>query len=387
MTTQKILTRDFVISFFAQFACASVFYALIPTLPIYLSRLGSTNAAIGVMIGGFSISAVVIRPLIGIALLKTPEKKIMILGAIIFFLSTVAYLFGKPFLPLLTVRIVQGIGWALFVTASLTLVMRITPEGNRGQSVGYFFLAFNMAFALAPSFGIFLMNLINFSGLSLVCTGLSLCSLFLALQLKKNPTHPVGNPSIKNQPFLSREALPSAILGFMGNIIWGAVTAFFPLYALSQGVSNPGFFFAVYAFVLILCRLLGGRILDVYKREKIIFPCLFLIIIAMVILAFSTTSSMFLLVAVIWGLGNSFFFPSIVAYAIDLAQSSYGPAISTYLALSDLGTTMGAVIMGILLEWSNYHVMFLSLAFTGFLNLCFFYFKFRKKGADHHANL
>jgi MFS family permease len=107
----------------------------------------------------------------------------------------------------------------------------------------------------------------------------------------------------------------------------------------------------------------------------------------MTILAFSTTSTMFLLVAVIWGLGNSFFFPSIVAYAIDLARSSYGPAIGTYLALSDLGTSIGSVIMGIVLQWSNFQIMFLSLAFTGFLNLCFFYFTFRKKGVDHHAHL
>jgi predicted MFS family arabinose efflux permease len=387
MTTQKILSRDFVIIFFAQFAFASVFFALVPTLPIYLSRLGSTNAAIGMIIGGFSISALVIRPLIGRALLKTSEKKIMVIGAIIFSLSSMAYLWGKPFWPLMTVRIAQGVGWAFFVTASLTLVMRITPEANRGQSVSYFFLAFNIAFALAPSFGIFLMNLINFSGLFFVCTGLSLCSLFLTIQLRKRPAHPLENSSIANQPFLSREALPPAILAFMGNIIWGAVTAFFPLYALSQGVTNPGFFFAVYASVLILCRLLGGRILDVYRREKLIFPCLFLIIIAMTILAFSTTSTMFLLVAVIWGLGNSFFFPSIVAYAIDLARSSYGPAIGTYLALSDLGTSIGSVIMGIVLQWSNYQIMFLSLAFIGFLNLCFFYFTFRKKGVDHHAHL
>jgi len=387
MTTQKILSRDFVIIFFAQFAFASVFFALVPTLPIYLSRLGSTNAAIGMIIGGFSISALVIRPFIGRALLKISEKKIMVIGAIIFSLSSMAYLLGKPFWPLMSVRIAQGVGWAFFVTASLTLVMRITPEANRGQSVSYFFLAFNIAFALAPSFGIFLMNLTNFPGLFFVCTGLSLCSLFLTIQLRKSPAHPLENSSMANQPFLSREALPPAILAFMGNIIWGAVTAFFPLYALSQGVTNPGFFFAVYASVLILCRLLGGRILDVYRREKLIFPCLFLIIIAMTILAFSTTSAMFLLVAVIWGLGNSFFFPSIVAYAIDLARSSYGPAIGTYLALSDLGTSIGSVIMGIVLQWSNFQIMFLSLAFTGFLNLCFFYFTFRKKGVDHHAHL
>ena len=379
MTTQKILTRDFVITFLAQFAFTSVFYILIPTLPIYLSRLGSTNAAIGMIIGGFSISALVVRPIIGRLLLKIPEKKLMVIGAIIFLFSSIAYLFGKPFWPLLAVRIAQGVGWACFFTASLTLVIRITPEANRGQSVSYFFLAFNGAFALAPSFGILIINSLNFPSLFLVCSGLSLCSLILTLQLEERPDHPLENPSLANQPLLSREALPSAILAFMGNIIWGAVTAFFPLYALSHGATNPGFFFAVYASVLILSRLLGGRILDAYKREKIIFPCLFLFIIAMTILALSTTSAMFLLVAVIWGLGSSFFFPSIVAYAIDLAPSSYGPAIGTYLALSDLGTSIGSVIMGIVLEWTNYQIMFLSLAFTGFLNLCFFYFMFRKK--------
>jgi len=42
-------------------------------------------------------------------------------------------------------------------------------------------------------------------------------------------------------------------------MIWGALTAFFPLYAIQNGVANPGFFFAAYAFVLILGRALGAR--------------------------------------------------------------------------------------------------------------------------------
>ena len=56
MATQKILTRDFVLCFFAQFTFSSVFYVLIPTLPIYLSRLGAKEAEIGVLIGVFSVS-------------------------------------------------------------------------------------------------------------------------------------------------------------------------------------------------------------------------------------------------------------------------------------------------------------------------------------------
>ena len=51
MTTQKIFTRDFVLCFLAQFALSSVFFILPPTLPIYLSALGTREAEIGVLIG------------------------------------------------------------------------------------------------------------------------------------------------------------------------------------------------------------------------------------------------------------------------------------------------------------------------------------------------
>jgi MFS family permease len=387
MATQKIFTRDFVLSFFAQFAFSSVFFILIPTIPIYLSRLGSKEAEIGVLVGVFSVSSLVLRPFVGRALLKIPERSFMIAGALIYAFSSIAYLIAKPFWPFLIVRIFQGIGLALFATASFTLVTRISPEARRGQSIGYFYLAINIAFALAPSFGVAIVNLFDFPILFLVCTGLSLCSLFITLKLERTKIDSLEVQSIRNQPFVSREALPSSIMSFMGSMIWGAVTAFLPLYALSHGVDNPGLFFAALAITLILARGLGGKILDIYAREKVILPCLLAQIIAMSILIFSTTLPMFILVAVIWGIGNAFFYPALVAYVIDLAGPSRGPAIGTYMALSDFGAGMGSVIMGIVLQWTNYPIMFLCIAFTGVINLLYFYFLFRKKGGNRYAHL
>jgi MFS family permease len=387
MATQKIFTRDFVLSFFAQFAFSSVFFILIPTIPIYLSRLGSKEAEIGVLVGVFSVSSLVLRPFVGRALLKIPERSFMIAGALLYAFSSIAYIIAKPFWPFLIVRILQGIGLALFATASFTLVTRISPEARRGQSIGYFYLAINIAFALAPLFGVAIVNLFDFPILFLVCTGLSLCSLFITLKLERTKIESLEVQSIRNQPFVSREALPSSIMAFMGSIIWGAVTAFLPLYALSHGVDNPGLFFAALAITLIVARSLGGKILDIYAREKVILPCLLAQIIAMSILIFSTTLPMFILVAVIWGMGTAFFYPALVAYVIDLAGPSRGPAIGTYMALSDFGAGMGSVIMGIVLQWTNYPIMFLCLAFTGVINLLYFYFAVRKKGGGQHAHL
>jgi predicted MFS family arabinose efflux permease len=97
MTPRNLLTRDFVLSFFAQLTFSFVFFVLIPTIPIYLSKVGVTKAGIGILVGAFNVSSLFLRPFIGRALLKARERDFMIAGTILFALSSAAYLFAKPF--------------------------------------------------------------------------------------------------------------------------------------------------------------------------------------------------------------------------------------------------------------------------------------------------
>jgi len=210
------------------------------------------------------------------------------------------------------------------------------------------FLANNLSGALGPSLGMFLINHFSFNFFFLVCLGLSLCSLFITYMLGRRQVAPLEDSSIEDSLFLSRKAIPPSIIGFFVLFIWGALTAFFPLYAINHGVANPGLFFTTVAIILILGRGLGGKILDLYSKERIILPCLFTYIISMIILAFSKTLPMFILVAVIWGIGHTFLLPTLVVYALDRAGSSPGPAMGTYYAIADLGYSLGPVIMGIL---------------------------------------
>jgi len=376
---RKILNRGFILTFFAHFAILSVFFILIPTLPIYLSRSGSTEVEIGVLIGIFTVSSLVIRPFIGRALLKTPEKKFMIAGTLFFAFTSIAYLFAPPFWPFIIVRFFQGIGFALFHTASFTLIANITSESHQGESLSYFTLASTISGALAPPLGIFLINHFSFTFLFLVCSGLSLCSLVITSRLGRRPITPLENPSKKNEFILSRKALPPSIINSFSFFTWGALATFFPLFAINHGMTNPGLFFTAVALMLLLGRTLGGKIIDLYSRDRIIMPCLIISIVSMVVLAFSKTLPMFILVAVIWGTGSAFLTPSLVAFALDRGGSP-GPAMGTFTALSDLGLSLGPVIMGIVLHSTHYPIMFLCLALTGIINLNYFYFFVREKG-------
>jgi MFS family permease len=172
---------------------------------------------------------------------------------------------------------------------------------------------------------------------------------------------------------------------FLAHTIWGALTAFFPLYAIGQGVSNPGLFFGAYAIVLILGRGLGGRIVDLYSREAILLPCLASYVIGMIVLVFSKTLPMFIVVAVIAGAGHAFLMPCLMAYAIDLAGASRGPAMGITAAMGDLGMAVGPMLMGIILRVANFPIMFLSVALISLINFIYFYLlvkKGRKGTAD-----
>src|SRR3972149_1929074 len=302
MTIQKIFTRDFILSFFSQFALASVMFVLTPTLPIYLSGLGSTEVEIGILIGAFGISSLVLRPIVGRALVKISEKTFMIAGAVLFILSSAAYLIAPPFWPFFIVRIFQGIASAFFFTATILFITNTTPAAFRGQSLGYFFLSFNISLALAPPFGMLLINHFSFTVLFLVCVVLSLCSLFICGKLGKREVDPVVGSSMEGAPFLSFKAFPPTFVYFIIHMIWGALTTFYPLYAIKHGVNNPGLFFAAYGIIVILGRTVAGRILDLYRRERIILVCHTTFIISMPLLAFSETESMFILVAVVSGI-------------------------------------------------------------------------------------
>ncbi len=386
---QRILTRQFFFCFFAQFAFASVFFILLPTIPVYLSDLGSKEAEIGILVGVLSVASLVVRPIVGRGLMRIPERSFMIAGSLLYVLSSLAYLIAKPFWPLMIVRISQGIGWALFATACLTLVTRIIPDSHRGQGLGYFYMAMNTSFATAPMFGMLLINHFKFPILFLVCTSLSLVSLYITLKLGKVQGVPLEDSSSGSgpQPLFSREALLPATVGFFSNIIWGAVTAFFPLFALSHEVENPGIYFAVIAITLILSRALCGKMMDVVDREKVILPSLLLQMISVLILAFSTTLPYFILSGVVWGMGSTFLFPSLIAYIIDHATSARAPAISTYMAFADFGAGLGPVIMGFILEATNYRIMFLSLALTAFMSCVYFYFAIPQRRVRSYANL
>jgi MFS family permease len=379
-TIRNMLSRDFVVGFLALFVFLSAYFVLIPTLPIYFSGLGSTETEIGVLIGIFGASSLVFRLGVGGALARYSEKRVMMGGAALFALTFLASLVLRPFWPFFMVRFFQGVAFACFDTAVLAFIIKVTPLAYRGQGLGYFALAPSLSAAVSPSFGMFLINEFSFTVLFLVSTGLSLCACLLSSKLKGERVAQLGKGTRNHgSVFFERKIVAPAITNFLKNFAWGAIVAFLPLYAIQCGVSNPGHFFSASAVMIIAARALGGRILDIYRKEKIMRTVIFTSMVAMIMLAFAKTLPMFILVGALWGVGSAFFFPASMAHALEYAGSSSGTAVGTFRAIGDLGIALGPMIMGIVLPFAGYRIMFLCLALVCFINLTYLQFYMRKR--------
>jgi MFS family permease len=379
-TIRTILTHDFVLGFLGFLAFLAATFALIPTLPIFLSRLGSTDAEIGLLVGIFGASSLVCRILVGGALLTYSEKSVMMVGSMLFALTFLALVAFRPFWPLVVVRVLQGVAFACLDTAALAFVVKITPLAYRGRAIGYFVLAPPFSQAVAPAFGMFLINRYSFTALFLTCAGLCFCSFFFSRRLGRGEVaiSDDGTPSGSSHLFLERKIIAPAIPSFLHGFVWGAVIAFLPLYAIGNGVTNPGFYFSAVAVMLIAARTLGGRTLDTRSKEKILLTSMSIAMLAMVTLSFSKTLPMLIVVGMLWGTGSAFFFPACLAYALDYSGSSAGTAVGTFRALSDLGVAVGPITMGIMLPHMGYRIMFLALALIFLINICYFQFYVRR---------
>ena len=378
---RNIFTRDFILVLLAFFAFMAAFYALIPTLPIYFSQLGSSERLVGMLIGVTGVASLVSRFLVGGFLRRYSEKRAMIFGAVLFSLTFPATILFRSFWPLLAVRILQGIAFASMHTAAITYAINVIPPAYRGQGLAYFMLVPNLAMALVAPSSMFVINQYGFTIFFLSCTGLTVCALFLSWKEGEHKTVSAPEQSAPSASIFLPEwkVIVPGLANFLQMFVYGALTAFIPLYALRCGIANPGLFFTAMAVAMITGRVFGGKILDTYNKEKIILVLILISMIATVILSFSKTLPLFIFTGFLWGVGAAFFMPACMAYALEFAGSSSGAAVGTFQALTDLGMALGPVIMGLIIPITGYPVMFLCLAFIYLIDMCYFQFYVRKR--------
>lgn len=84
---EKIWTRNFVLICLANFFIFLGFQMTLPTLPLFVEQLGGNDQLIGLVVGVFTFSALVVRPFAGHALETRGRRFVFLFGLFIFVIS------------------------------------------------------------------------------------------------------------------------------------------------------------------------------------------------------------------------------------------------------------------------------------------------------------
>jgi MFS family permease len=350
---ETLFSRNFILTSLSTFTLFSSFYFLLITLPIYIKKLGGTESEIGFIIGVFTISAVVLRPFIGQMVDRQGRKKILISGLLVFLVSMLLYNYTNSVTSLLLLRVFHGIGWGAATTAATTLIADIAPPSRRGEAMGIFGMASNVAMAIGPVLSMILLAAYDFPILFMIGAGIALVSLLLALPISETiASHP-------KTPLFSREALFASTLMFTIALTYGSIVSFLSLFAQKQGITNPGIFFTVFAVTLILVRAFAGKLSDKKGRKFVILPGMILIAFGLLVLSTASALYLFIIAALLYGLGFGLVHPSLMALLVDsVSEKGRGSAMGTFTAAFDLGIGMGSIILGFVLQYFGFQVMY-----------------------------
>lgn len=360
-------TRDFILVFLVNMIIFLSFQMLLPTLPVYAVKLGGNETSMGLIIGVFTVSAVLIRPFAG-RMLDTGGRKVpMLFGLFVFILSVLAYNWAWSVAVLLALRLVHGFGWGIITTASGTVAADVIPPKRLGEGMGYYGLASTMSMAVAPAVGIYIINHYGFSPLFTASAALATMSLMLALVIKYRS----ADKNIKKTGALFEpKAFRPSLTMFFITTTYGSVVSFIAIYAAEKGILNVGIFFTVFALVLAVTRPLSGMLADRKGFDIVVIPGIIMVVLAMLTLSRASDLWIFLLAGGLYGLGFGSVQPSMQALAVkDVPPMRRGAANGTLFSAFDLGIGTGAVLWGAVSQSFGYANMYLLAGIPGLIAL------------------
>lgn len=356
MSTGRLL-----VLWLASFAFYFSFFLLLPTLPLYLQRLGASDAAIGLIMGCFAITSMLLRPWTGWGADRWGRWPFMAAGAVVFMLAPIGYAVSAGVPALVAVRLLHGAGMALYPTAATALVADVAPPDRRGEFMGLFGAAGSIAMALGPISGGELLTRLGFGALFAVATMTALLALGLVFATPETLAAPSPARFTLHSTFSGPALGPSLIIGCL-MLTYGVLVTFLPLHAQAMGV-NPGVFFLVYALVLTLTRGPAGRLSDRFGRPPVAAVGLGLAALALAVLALSEGALALAVVGALYGLAGGVAQPALIAWCVDVvAPGDRGRAMGTFFTALELAIAIGAMSSGLAVAHWGFAATFLATA-------------------------
>ena len=376
---ERLWNRNYCKVMAANFSLFFAFYVLTPLLPLYLSEhFGATKDMIGLVLSGYTITALLFRPFSGYVVDSFPRKTVLMICFGAFAIFFAGYLAASTLLLFTIVRTLHGGPFGGLTVANSTAAIDVLPSSRRTEGIGYYGLSNNLAMAIAPTIGIWIYELTDsfdflfWLALVVACTG------WLTDATVKFPEKEIVRNKSKlslDRFFLVRGWLLGVNMIAFG-FSFGVLSNYLAIYGKEEmGITGgTGTYFLLCSLGLMASRLQGGKAL---RQGRLTYNAGSGMVISLIgytiFIALPTLSSLSPLSslhspltfigyygsALLIGLGNGHMWPAFQNMTINVAHNNQrGTANSTILISWDIGMGLGILLGGVIAEFLGYGAAF-----------------------------
>jgi predicted MFS family arabinose efflux permease len=377
--TEKLWNKNYCKVMTANFSLFFAFYVLTPLLPLYLSEhFGATKDVIGLVLSGYTITALVFRPFSGYFVDSFPRKTVLMVCFSAFSIFFAGYLAASTLLLFTIVRTLHGGPFGGLTVANSTAAIDVLPSSRRTEGIGYYGLSNNLAMAVAPTIGIWIYQLTDsfeflfWLALIVACGGwiVDATVVFPEKEIVRNKSKLSFDRFFLVRGWLL--GLNMVAFGFS----FGVLSNYLAIYGKEvMGITGgTGTYFMLCSIGLIASRLQGGKALRQGRLTRNAGE-------GMVISLIGYT--LFILVpgwigyygsALLIGLGNGHMWPAFQNMTINVARSNQrGTANSTILISWDIGMGLGILLGGIISELLSYSAAFWTVVIVNSAGVATFF--------------
>ena len=389
---ERLWNRNYCKVMVANFTLFFAFYILTPLLPLYLSEhFGATKDVIGLVLSGYTITALLFRPFSGYVVDAFPRKTVLMISFGAFAIFFAGYLAASTLLLFTIVRTLHGGPFGALTVSNSTVAIDVLPSSRRTEGIGYYGLSNNLAMAIAPTIGIFIykytqsFELLFWLALVVACVG-----WIVDATVKLDAKATIKNKSkfSWDRFFLVRGWLLGLNMVAFG-FSFGVLSNYLAIYGKEvMGITGgTGTYFMLCSVGLILSRLQGGKALRNGRVThnagsgmviSLVGYTLFILVPTLSSL-FTIHSSLFTSIgyygsALLIGLGNGHMWPAFQNMTINVAHNNQrGTANSTILISWDIGMGLGILVGGVVSELLGYSAAFWTVVLVNASGVaCFF---------------
>jgi MFS family permease len=351
------------------FCVALGFGIVIPAIPLFARTFDVSAFAASAVISVFAAMRLVSSPPAGWLVNRFGERVVMSAGLAIVGLSSLVAGLATDYVQLLALRGIGGTGSAMFTISATALLLRVTQPEYRGRASGLFQAGFLIGGVVGPAVGGLVIG-ISIRAPFFVYAGTLLAAFLVAVALlprlekAEQPDLADDTEKIRFLPTLRLPAYQAALGANFANgfVFFGLRSSLVPLFVvegLREGPGLAGFGFVVAAVVQAALLAFGGRTADHRGRRTALVIGLAVGTASLLMLVVAPNAWVFLLAMAVAGFSGAFLGPSPTAIVGDVARGHHGGSVvAGFQMMSDVGSIIGPLVAGLLLDLSGFPLAF-----------------------------